>query len=174
MGIAASLLAGSFVAAAQTADSVTVGGVTFDFAEPAPPLTADQQSFYRQFREAINSRNASALLALQNPAVNNCKHAANEILLRDMRYTIPENAKVRLFPSTVDIAKEAGMGDVAYLPIAPTAMLGVSYRVATKDHVSLTQIMQPVRQDGDRITLVPYCLTEKGQELMNKKKAETN
>jgi hypothetical protein len=58
---------------------------------------------------------------------------------------------------------------MAYFPVAPTAVLGISFRSATKERVSVTQIMRPVRESGGRYTLVPYCLTEKGKNAMEKK-----
>jgi hypothetical protein len=153
----------------QSKDSTMMNGVTFDFGAPAPQLTRAQQAFFTSYKNAVNARDESALLDLEDPARSGCKYDGRQILLRDFRFSIPENAKVRFFPAQKDFAKAFGLGNVAYLPIAPTATLGISFGSATKDHVSSTEILRPIRQSGDTITLVPYCLTEKGQHLLKQK-----
>jgi hypothetical protein len=153
----------------QSSHSLTIGGTTFDCATPAPPLNPSQQSFFQSYKNAVNAHDESALLALEDPARSSCKYDGRQILFRDFRFSIPPNAKVRFFPATKDFAKDFGLGDVAYLPVAPTATLGISYTSATKDHISSKEILRPVRQRGDTITLIPYCLTEKGQHLLEQK-----
>ena len=56
-----------------------------------------------------------------------------------------------------------------YMPVTPTAVLAIEYQNATKDNVSVVQIMQAVRESGDTIALAPYCLTEKGEQLRKEK-----
>ena len=157
------------VVSAQSNHSLTIGGTTFDWAAPAPPLTPSQQAFLQSYRNAVNAHNESALLALEDPARSSCKHDGRQILLKDLQRSIPDNAKVRFFPATRDFAKDFGLGDLAYLPIAPTAMLGISFGSATKDRISSSQILRPIRESEGAITLVPYCLTEKGQKLLEQK-----
>ena len=154
---------------AQSKESTTINGVTFDFGAPAPPLTPAQQAFFDSYKNAVNGHDESALLALEDSARSGCKYDGRQILLRDFRHSIPENAKVRFFPATSDLSKALGFGDLAYLPVVPTATLGVSFGSGTKEHISLTQILRPIRQSGETITLVPYCLTEKGQHLLEQK-----
>lgn len=154
---------------AQERDSTSIGGMTFDFAAPAAPLSAAQRTFFEKYKNAVNAHDESALEALQDLARSECKFDGHQIVLRDLRNTIPENAKVRFFPAKSDITKALGLGDVVYLPVSPTAILGVSFRSATKEHVSMTQIFRPVRQTGETFTLVPYCFTEKGRDLLEQK-----
>lgn len=151
-------------ATAQSKDSFTIGNLTFDFAAPAPPLTPSQQEFFERYKQAINTRDKEAVLALQDPAVSSCKYDGREFLLRNLRYTILARAKVRLFPGT-DLVKAFGLGEMAYMPVEPTALLGIEYENSTKEHISVVQIMQPIRESGGAITLVPYCLTEKGEQM---------
>jgi hypothetical protein len=168
IGIAIVLLSAA-CASAQTKDSLTIGNTTFDFAAPAPPLNAAEQAFFQKYRDAINARNESELLALQDAAIKSCKYDGRQFLLKNLRYTIPANAKVRLFPVKADLVKAFGLGEMVYMPVTPTAVLAIEYQNATKDHVSVVQIMQAVRESGDTIALAPYCLTEKGEQLRKEK-----
>ena len=153
----------------QSRHSLTIGGVTFDWAPPDPPLTPAQLAFFQSYRKAVNAHDERALLALEEPARSSCRYDGHQILFRDFRFSIPENARVRFFSATKDFAKDFGFGDVAYLPVAPTATLGISFVNATNNHSS-AEFYRPVYQNGDTITLVPYCLTEKGQEMIEQKK----
>jgi len=156
-------------ASAQSHDSTTIGGATFDWGAPAPPLTPAQQVFFQRYKNAINAHDESALLALEEPVRSSCKYDGHQIMFRDFRFTIPENAKVRFFTTTKEFIKDFGFGDIAYLPVSPTGTFGVSFAIATKNHVSSTEILRPIRQSGDTITLIPNCLTEKGQHLLEQK-----
>src|SRR5690242_14612372 len=111
------------VVGAQSKHSLTIGGTTFDWAAPAPPLTNSQQAFFQSYRNAVNAHDEKALLALEEPARSSCKYDGHQILFRDFRYSIPADAKVRFFPAAKDFAKDFGFGDTAYLPVAPTATL---------------------------------------------------
>jgi hypothetical protein len=157
------------VASGQARDSTTINGVTFDWAAPAAPLTPAQQAFFDSYKNAVNAHDETALLALEDPARSSCKYDGRQILRKDLQRSIPDNAKVRFFPATRDFAKDFGLGDLAYLPVAPTAMLGISFGSATKDRISSSQILRPIRESEGAITLVPYCLTEKGQKLLEQK-----
>ena len=156
-------------ALAQSNHSLTIGGVTFDWSASAPPLTNSQQAFFQSYRNAVNAHDEKALLALEEPVRSSCKYDGHQILFRDFRFSIPENAKVRFFPATKDFAKDFGFGDVAYLPLAPTATLGISFASATRNHVGSVEVYRPIYQSGDTITLLPYCLTDKGQYVLNQK-----
>jgi len=157
------------LASAQSHDSTTIGGATFDWGAPAPPLSPAQHEFFQRYKNAINTHDENALLALEEPIRSGCKYDGHQIIFRDFRFSIPENAKVRFFSTTKDLVKDFGFGDIAYLPVAPTATFGVSFAIASKNHVSSTEILRPIRQNGDTITLIPYCLTEKGQHLVEEK-----
>lgn len=154
---------------ASAQNSLTIGDITFDFADPAPPLTGAEQNFFQRYREAVNARDMGGLLALQDPAASSCKFDGREFLLKNLRYTIPADAKVRIFAVKEDLAKAAGLGSIAYMPAMPTGVLAIGYQNATKNHVSAVQIMQPIVERGDAITLAPYCLTEKGEQLRKEK-----
>jgi hypothetical protein len=167
-GLITALLFAGLGAVAEK-DSITVGGVTFDFGAPAAPLTDSQQAFFHQYKTAVNGHDQAALFGLLDSARSSCKFNGDQILLRDLQKTIPDNARVRFFPSSTDFAKAFGLGDMAYFAVAPTAVLGVSFRSETKERVSITQIMRPVRESGGHYTLVPYCLTEKGKNALERK-----
>lgn len=154
---------------ASAQNSLTIGDITFDFAAPAPPLTGAEQSFFQRYREAVNARDTGGLLALQDSAASSCKFDGREFLLKYLRYTIPADAKVRIFVVKEDLAKAAGLGSVAYMPTTPTGVLAIGYQNSTKNHVSAVQIMQPIVERGEAITLAPYCLTEKGEQLRKEK-----
>ena len=150
----------------QSKNLTTINGITFDWAAPAPALTPAQQAFFESYKKAVNAHDESALLALEDPSRSSCKFDGSQLLLRDFRRPIPENARVRFFSSNKDLAKAFGFGDVAYLSTEPTAILGISFGSSSANHVSSTQILRPIRQSGDTITIVPFCLTEKGQQLL--------
>jgi hypothetical protein len=150
-------------------DSITVGGVTFDFGAPAAPLTTSQQAFFHQYKDAVNGHDQAALFGLLDSARSSCKFDGDQILLRDLQKSIPDNAQVRFFASNTDFVKAFRFEDMAYFPVAPTAVLGISFRSATKERVSVTQIMRPVRESGGHYRLVPYCLTEKGKNALEQK-----
>jgi hypothetical protein len=153
------------------ADSLTIGHTTFDFDAPSSPLSAGQQAFFKKYKDAVNRHDEAALLALQDGSKKRCTASGEQLILKDLEKTIPDDAKVRFFITAYDFAKEMGLGDLAYLPVAPTAVLGISGRAKTETGVKVFTILRPVRQVGETISLVPYCLTEKGKALFEKQKA---
>jgi hypothetical protein len=167
--VACLLTSGVLTASGQTKEVLKMGDLTFDFGSPAPPLTIPEQSFFERYRDAVNARDESALVALEDPSVKSCKFEGREFLIRNFRYTVPADAKVRLFPIHEDLAKAAGMGSIAYMPVIPTAVLAISYHNSTTNHVSSVSIMQAIRETGDSITVVPYCLTDKGEQMRKDK-----
>jgi hypothetical protein len=112
----------SFAAATEV---ITVGRATFDFDAPSPPLTAGQQAFFRQYKEAVNGHDEAALISLQDASMNSCDVVSRKSILQDLDKKIPDDGKVRFFDATEDIAKEMGFGDLAYLSAQPTAVLGI-------------------------------------------------
>lgn len=158
-------------AATAPADSLTIGHTTFNFDAPSSPLTAGQQTFFQKYKDAVNRHDEAALMSLQDDSIKSCTAIGHQLILKDLNKTIPGDAQVRFFPTTEDLAKEMGLGELAYLPVQPTAVLGISGRFKSEHEVKIVTILRPVRQVGETITLVPYCLTEKGKALFEKKKA---
>jgi ABC-type molybdate transport system substrate-binding protein len=89
--------------------------------------------------------------------------------LDDLDKAIPDDAKVRFFDATDDIAKEMGFGDLAYLSTQPTAVLGIIGGTKSEREVKIITILRPVRQTDEAFAFVPYCLTEKGEALFQQK-----
>ncbi len=84
-GLITALLFAGLGAAAAEKDSITVGGITFDFGAPAAPLTASQQAFFHQYKDAVNGHDQAALFGLLDSARSSCKFDGDQILLRDLR-----------------------------------------------------------------------------------------
>ncbi len=160
-----------FITAVCSADSLTIGHMTFDFDAASSPLTAAQQALFQKYKDAVNRHDAAALLALQDGSKKSCTASGDQLILKDLEKAIPGDAKVRFFTTADDFAKEIGLGDLAYLPVQPTAVLGISGRIKTDTGVKFVTILRPVRQVGEAISLVPYCLTKKGKALFEKKQA---
>jgi hypothetical protein len=167
------LVAAAFVTAgfstAAARDVITIGHATFDFDAPSSPLTAGQQAFFRQYKDAVNQHDEASLMALQDASMNSCAVVLRTSILQDLDKTIPDNAKVRFFDATEDIAKEMGFGDLAYLSAQPTAVLGIIGGTKSEREVKMVMILRPVRQREEAFALVPYCLTEKGKALLEQK-----
>lgn len=167
--------AGLFAAAALSTsavnarDVVTIGRTTFDFDTPAAPLTAQQLRFFQAYKDAANRHDEAAFMALQDASMNGCTTVGRRLILQNFNKTIPDDAKVRYFAATTDIAGEMGFGDLAYLSTQPTAVLGVIARTASDREVKIITILAPVRQAADTFAFVPYCLTDKGKALLEQK-----
>ena len=153
----------SFTAHAQ---KDTINGVTFDFDAPAPALTASEQAFAQSYINAVNNHDVSALRALQDPSYTTCTNDGSKFLLRELKQDqISAKAKVRFFRMETDFTKLMGMEGLAYMAIQPTAILGIATVTETKEKVKMATILRPVRETADAITMVPYCLTDKGKSL---------
>jgi hypothetical protein len=164
--VAAMLCACPLAALAQE-DSVTLNGVTFDFGGPSLPLTSLQQDFARTYINAINSHNATSLLALRDRSYSTCANYGIRVLLHDLQQAqIPANAKLRFFTTKTDFATLLRAADVVYMPVQHTAIFGISFQTATKDNVRFVNILRPVRETTETITIVPYCPTEKSKSLV--------
>ncbi len=166
---------GIFAAAALSTslakeDVLTIGHTTFDFDAPAPPLTTQQLQFFEVYKQAVNRHDEAALMSLQDRSMDGCVTVSRELILQNLNKTIPDDAKVRFFPTTTDIAKEMGFGDLAYLSAQPTAVLGILSRTASEHEVKIVTILTPIRQTGDAFAFVPYCLTERGKALLEQKR----
>ena len=159
---------------AFAANSTTIGNTTFDFDAPSPPLTAAQQQFFQKYKDAVNTHSEAALMALQDASLKSCAATSSELLLQDLRRTIPDNAQVKFFNTSEDFAKDIGMADLAYLSAKPTAILGIDSRTTSNNTVKIVTIFRPVRQTGDSYTLIPYCLTEKGKVVLEQKSQPPN
>jgi hypothetical protein len=99
----------------------------------------------------------AALMRLQDDSIKTCAIVGRQIILKDMKNAIPDDAKVVFVATRKDFAKEMGLGELAYLSIQPTAVLGINSKRA--------MILRPVRQTAESWSLIPYCLTEKGKAL---------
>jgi hypothetical protein len=145
----------AYVSVAGHADSLTFGDTKFDFDAPAPQLTTEQRALFQRYKDAVNRRDEAALMSIQDGSMNACAIVARQIILKDMKSNIPDGAKVVFFATSKDFDREMGFGDLAYLSIQPTAVMGINSKRA--------MILRPVRQRGESWTLIPYCLTEKGK-----------
>lgn len=163
------LSAALFCSVALATDFVSIGHAKFDFDAPSPPLSPAQRDLFERYKDAVNRRDIAALMALQDDSLKRCTFFARDVMMRDLATPIPANAKVRFFASTVDMAKEMGLGDLAYLSAQPTAVLGISGSTASKTEIRSVTILRPVRQDGPRLALIPYCFTAKGETFFEKK-----
>jgi hypothetical protein len=165
--LVAAMLCACPLAALAQGDSVTLNGVTFDFAAQASPLTQLQQNFARSYIDAVNNRSATSLLGLRDNSYSTCAEFGRKVLLRDLQQVqIPANAKLRFFTTSADFATLLRAEDVVYMPVRHTAIFGISFATATKDNVRFVSILRPVRETGETITLIPYCPTEKGKSLV--------
>jgi hypothetical protein len=108
-------------------------------------------------------------MSLQDSSMQSCMTVARKVILQDLDKTIPDNAKVKFFDSTEDMAKEMGFDDLAYLSAQPSAVLGIMGRSASEREVKIFTILRPVRQTGETLAFVPYCLSEKGKALSDQK-----
>lgn len=164
------LVAAALATSAVSArDSLTIGRTTFDFDAPAAPLTVQQLHFFQAYKDAVNRHDEAAFMALQDASMNGCPNVGRSLVLQNFNKTIPDDAKVRYFAVTTDIAQEMGFGDLAYLSAQPTAVLGVIARTASDREVKIVTILAPVRQAADAFAFVPYCLTDKGKALLEQK-----
>jgi hypothetical protein len=168
--VAAALFIGSaYSTVAANADVITIGRTTFDFDAPFPPLTAGQEALFRRYQDAVNQHDEAALMSLQDASINSCATVARQAILQDMDKTIPDDVKVRFFDATEDIAQAMGLGDVLYLSARPTAVLGIVGSSKSEREIKIVTILRPVRQTGEAFAFVPYCLTEKGKALLERK-----
>jgi hypothetical protein len=100
--------------------------------------------------------------------MNSCDIVSRESILQDLDKKIPDDAKVRFFDATEDVAKEMGFGDLAYLSAQPTAVLGIVGGTKSEREIKIVTILRPVRQTGESFAFVPYCLTERQSSLRTK------
>ena len=109
------------------------------------------------------------MMSLQDDSMKGCAAVSRKLVLQDLNKSIPDEAKVRFFAATEDIAKDMGFGDLAYLSAQPTAVLGITGRTQSEYAIKIMTILRPVRQAGETYALVPYCLTQKGKQLIEEK-----
>ena len=162
-------MAALLLAVVARSDVITIGHARFDFDAPSPPLSAGEHELFQRFKDAVNKHDKAALMALQDSSIKRCTLVAHDVILRDLGTTIPDNAKVRFFASTGDIANEMGFGDLAYLSAQPTAVLGIMAKTGSEKELKSVTILRPVRQVGNNRSLIPYCLTPKGAAILEKK-----
>ena len=105
--------------------------------------------------------------------MNDCAFVNRKSILDDLNKTIPDEAKVRFFDATEDLSKEMGFGDLAYLSTQPTAVLGIVGGTRSEREVKIITIVRPVRQIGEALAFVPYCLTEKRRSTIPTEKSHS-
>jgi hypothetical protein len=154
---------------AAKADVLTIGNARFDFDAPSSPPTAGQQALFRAYKDAVNRHDEAALMSLQDSSMSSCIAVARKLIVQDLDRAIPDDARVRFFESTEDLAKEMGFGDLAYLSAQPSAVLGIMGGSRSEREVKIFTILRPVRQTGETFAFIPYCLTEKGKALLDQK-----
>src|SRR5690348_6525132 len=146
------LIAAACSTAVANADVITIGHATFDFDAPSAPLTAGQQALFERYRDAINRHDEAALMSLQDDSMNSCAVVSRKSILQNLDKTIPDDAKVRFFAATEDLAKDLGFGDLAYLSTRPTAVLGIVGGTKSEHQIKIVTILRPVREAGDTVT----------------------
>jgi hypothetical protein len=57
---AAFFIGAAYSTVAANADVITIGRATFDFDAPSSPLTAGQEAFFRQCKDAVNRHDEAA------------------------------------------------------------------------------------------------------------------
>jgi hypothetical protein len=92
--VAAALFTAAYSSAGAT-DVLTIGHFTFDFDAPSPSLTAEQQAFFRKYKDAVNRHDEAALMALQDGSMSGCAMVSRKSILQAFDKTIPDDAKVR-------------------------------------------------------------------------------
>jgi hypothetical protein len=108
------------------ADSLKIGDVTYDFDAPAELLTPPQQELADKFKDAVNRDDEAALMALIDKSYDSCKNKFPYLITKDLKITIPDNAKIRFFPISAgkDPASVFRMGKMANLSAPPNNSFG--------------------------------------------------
>lgn len=180
-GIFAGLLLLAFGAPvlSQTASSISIGDMRFDFADPAlAPRDEAQKSFVDAFRKAKASRDPAIMAALVHPASRACMTSSvgkayfDERMQRDVASMLPGDARIIFVMrdgNATAFDQLAARGDLTALPVVPTEMVGIDFTREERDakgvltrHVGSTIVRQLARHEG-RLMLVEYCLTAKGE-----------
>lgn len=168
-----------------SAQSITIGDMTIDFADPAlAAKDAVQTAFVAAFKAAKASRDPGQLAALVHPASRACmtspvaKAYFDERMQRDVAAQLPDDAKF-VFLSKTTNAKAfdqlAARGDLTTLPVQPTEIIGIDFTREERDakgvllkHTGSTIVRQLARHEG-KLMLVEYCLTAKGEDAFARK-----
>src|SRR4051812_33885760 len=143
------------ISLAEGENSVSIGGTKFDFDAPAPKLTAGQRQFVAKYKDVIRRGDEAGLMSIQDDSMKQCATLYRDVILKDLKTPIRDDARIVFFATGKDFAKEMGFGEMAYLSAQPTAVLGID--------MGQTTILRPVRQSGESWKLIPYCLTDKGK-----------
>jgi hypothetical protein len=155
-------LSSGWVSVAEGENSISIGGTKFDFDAPAPKLTAGQRDLVAQYKDAKRRGDEAALMSIQDESMKECATLYRDVILKDLKTPISDDARIVFFASSKDFAKDMGFGELAYLSARPTAILGIDMRRTT--------ILRPVRQSGASWKLIPYCLTEKGKAMLEERR----
>jgi hypothetical protein len=142
--------------------SISIGDTKFDFDAPAPKLTAGQRLLVAKYKEAIRRGDEAGLMSIQDESMKECVTLYRDVIVKDLKTPISDDAKIVFFASSKDFANDMGFGELAYLSAQPTAILGID--------MGRTTILRPVRQSGEAWKLIPYCLTEKGKAMLEERR----
>jgi hypothetical protein len=92
------------------------------------------------------------------------------MILQDLDKKIPDDAKVRFFDATEDIAKEMGFGDLAYLSAQPTAVLGIVGGTKSEREIKIVTILRPVSATISRLGAIACSSVRRPLPLFSKQK----
>lgn len=165
------------LATSAMAQTVSVGGLTIDFAADAMrPRTEAHKAFVSAYLGAVASGKPDAVRALVHPASLAC--AASEagrdylalVHARDVTRRIPADARVVVMP--FDRQKFPFFWtELTALPIEPSDIFGLDFSVAEHDASgslvkhSGTTIVRLLAPSDSRLHLLEHCLTTKGEQM---------
>ena len=167
-------------AAAQT---ITLGNLRLDFSDEAMRPRSDRhKQFVASYLAAVGSGKPDAIRALVHPASLACstsppaREYLHEIHTRDANRSIPLDARVIIVPMTGDLPMAPVLAEMTKLPVSATEIFALDYKAEERDskgvltrHVGGT-VMRQLAPDGDRLAIVEYCLTEKGETAWRQKR----
>jgi len=179
------LLVASLIALAPSAlaQSIKIGGLHLDFAdESMRPRTAEQRQFVSAYREAVATGRPDAIRALVHPSSLACsasdtgREYLSEIHPRDAKRVIPADARAIVVPMTRDLPMPSIIADMAALPVRATEVFALDYKFEERDNNGVLlkssggTVMRTLASHEGRLTIVDYCLTEKGETAWRQKR----
>lgn len=178
------LLSTLAVAPCASAQSVTVGGVAFDFAdETLRPSAPEEKAFVASYLSAVTSGSVEAVAALVHPASLACAKSdtAREFLRdihgRDAAHSIPPSARFIVVKTAEALSLGAAVTAMTTLPIQPTAYLGIDFTQEERDEKGTlvrskgTTVLRMLAPHADRLAIVEYCLSQQGEQRFRELRA---
>ena len=141
-------------------NSVTINGITFDFEAPSEPLTKEQQDFFGIVKNAAGNKVETEKLI--DDSIKSCKYINEEMTYKDLNVPMGENPIVRFFKAPENITEKIGMPGISHMATKPDFVLGIS--------ANGNMALIPVKSVESSYKIVPFCLTDKGNELYTKMK----